>query len=382
MGGGAAAAVPPAHHTPSPCFPQTHAIMGTNGSGKSTLSKVLVGHPDYEVTGGSATFKGADLLALVPEDRARAGVFLSFQSPTEIPGVSNTDFLRLASNAARKARGEPELDPLEFYAYVAPLVASLGMDPAFLNRDVNAGFSGGEKKRNEILQMAVLAPDVAILDEIDSGLDVDALRAVAKAVNGLARPDSATLMVTHYKVREARGGDRRGVAPRRNAGSQDSERPRHPPHPTPLPTAPARPRRPGPGARHARGAHHPLGRRGSRDDARGGRLRRRRPPRRRGGVGVRGQMGGRGEGGACKLPAGRAAGVRGRRAARARLAPPPLLASLDAHVHTRGAAAAPRPAHGPARRLTHTPRAPLLHPAAPPQSRSATLDGSSSIWVL
>ena len=126
---------------------------------------------------------------------------------------------------------------------VTPKLAALNMDPSFLNRDVNAGFSGGEKKRNEILQMAVLAPDVAILDEIDSGLDVDALRAVAKAVNGLARPDSATLMVTHYTVREARGGDRRGVAPRRNAGSQDSERPRHPPHPTPLPTAPARPRR-------------------------------------------------------------------------------------------------------------------------------------------
>lgn len=174
--------------------------MGTNGSGKSTLSKVLVGHPDYEVTGGSASLLGNDLLSLAPEDRARAGLFLSFQSPTEVPGVSNTDFLRLAANARRAAKGEAELDPLEFYAFVAPLVDRLGMDPSFLARDVNAGFSGGEKKRNEILQMAVLEPIVSILDEIDSGLDVDALRAVATAVVGLKRPDSATLMVTHYKV--------------------------------------------------------------------------------------------------------------------------------------------------------------------------------------
>ena len=203
--------------------------MGTNGSGKSTLSKVLVGHPDYEVTAGQGMkrgrrslnphlspsihlsplslsllsspvlYKGEDLLALEPEERARAGVFLSFQSPTEVPGVANADFLRLACNARRKARGLPELDPIEFYGYLTPKLASLNMDPSFLNRDVNAGFSGGEKKRNEILQLAVMEADLAILDEIDSGLDIDALRDVSAAVVGLRRPDAATLMVTHYK---------------------------------------------------------------------------------------------------------------------------------------------------------------------------------------
>lgn len=178
---------------------ETHAIMGTNGSGKSTLSKILVGHPDYEVMGGSATYKGRDLLELEPEDRARAGLFMSFQSPVEVPGVSNIDFLRAASNARRKAIGQAELDPLEFYGYLMPKLEALKMDSAFLNRNVNEGFSGGEKKRNEILQLAVLEADVAILDEIDSGLDIDALRDVANAVNGLKTDKTATLMVTHYK---------------------------------------------------------------------------------------------------------------------------------------------------------------------------------------
>ena len=173
--------------------------MGTNGSGKSTLSKVLVGHPDYEVTAGSVSFRGEDLLALEPEERARRGVFLSFQAPVEVPGVSNTDFLRLACNARRRQRGEPELDPLEFFGHLTPKLEKLGMDPSFLSRDVNAGFSGGEKKRNEILQMAVMEPEVAVLDEVDSGLDVDALRAVAAAVAGLRSAHNATLMVTHYK---------------------------------------------------------------------------------------------------------------------------------------------------------------------------------------
>lgn len=173
--------------------------MGKNGSGKSTLSKVLVGHPDYEVTGGTASFKGQDLLELEPEERSHAGLFLSFQSPIEIPGVSNVDFLRMACNARRKALGQPELDPLEFYAHIIPKLELLKMDPTFLNRNVNEGFSGGEKKRNEILQLAVLDADMSILDEIDSGLDIDALRDVANAVNGLRRSNSATLMVTHYK---------------------------------------------------------------------------------------------------------------------------------------------------------------------------------------
>ncbi|KAL4423763.1 hypothetical protein ABPG75_001064 [Micractinium tetrahymenae] len=180
---------------------EVHAIMGKNGSGKSTLSKVLVGHPDYEVTGGSAAYKGVDLFELEPEQRSHMGLFLSFQSPVEIPGVSNIDFLRIATNARRKAAGEKELDPLEFYAHVMPKLEALNMDPAFLNRNVNEGFSGGEKKRNEILQLACLEADMAILDEIDSGLDIDALRDVSKAVNGLKsqQQDMGILMVTHYK---------------------------------------------------------------------------------------------------------------------------------------------------------------------------------------
>ncbi|GIL91607.1 hypothetical protein Vretimale_9628 [Volvox reticuliferus] len=178
---------------------EVHAIMGKNGSGKSTLSKVLVGHPDYEVTSGSATFKGKNLFELEPEERSHAGLFLSFQTPIEVPGVSNVDFLRMACNARRKALGQSELDPLEFYAYIMPKLELLNMDPTFLNRNVNEGFSGGEKKRNEILQLAVLEADMAILDEIDSGLDIDALRDVAKAVNQLKNDDTGVLMVTHYK---------------------------------------------------------------------------------------------------------------------------------------------------------------------------------------
>lgn len=180
---------------------EVHAIMGKNGSGKSTLSKVLVGHPDYEVTAGTAFFRGQDLFELEPEKRAHLGLFLSFQSPVEIPGVSNIDFLRAATNAKRRAIGQPELDPLEFYAFVMPKVESLRMEPRFLDRAVNQGFSGGERKRNEILQLACLDASLAILDEIDSGLDIDALRDVSESVNGLkaAAPNMAVLMVTHYK---------------------------------------------------------------------------------------------------------------------------------------------------------------------------------------
>lgn len=178
---------------------EVHAIMGKNGSGKSTFSKVLVGHPAYTVTDGTASFKGKDLWELEPEERSHEGLFLSFQSPIEIPGVSNTDFLRSAYNARMKSMGKPELDPLEFYAHLMPKLEALNMDIAFLNRNVNEGFSGGEKKRNEILQLSVLEADLAILDEIDSGLDVDALRDVATAVNGLRSDNNAVLMITHYQ---------------------------------------------------------------------------------------------------------------------------------------------------------------------------------------
>lgn len=180
---------------------EVHAIMGKNGSGKSTLSKVLVGHPDYEVMGGSATYKGQSLFEMEPEERSHMGLFLSFQSPVEIPGVSNIDFLRVATNARRRAAGQDEMDPLEFYSFVMPKLESLKMDPAFLNRNVNEGFSGGEKKRNEILQLACLEAEMAILDEIDSGLDIDALRDVSSAVNLLKQTEPAmgVLMVTHYK---------------------------------------------------------------------------------------------------------------------------------------------------------------------------------------
>ena len=178
---------------------EVHAIMGPNGSGKSTLAQVLAGHPAYEVTGGTVTFDGEDLLEMEPEVRAQHGLFLAFQYPVEIPGVSNAYFLRAAYNEVRKARGEDEADPIEFLDIVEEKAKLVEMDPAFLNRSVNTGFSGGEKKRNEILQMAVLAPKLAILDETDSGLDIDALRIVADGVNQLRRPDNATVVVTHYQ---------------------------------------------------------------------------------------------------------------------------------------------------------------------------------------
>ncbi len=178
---------------------EVHAIMGPNGSGKSTLAKVLAGHPAYEVTGGTVLFEGKDLFALAAEDRARAGLFLGFQYPVEIPGVSNSSFLRLAYNTVQGARGKDELDPLEFDDYVREKMKLLEMSPEFLDRSVNDGFSGGEKKRNEILQMAILEPRVSILDETDSGLDIDALRIVAGGVNKLLTADNACVLVTHYQ---------------------------------------------------------------------------------------------------------------------------------------------------------------------------------------
>jgi Fe-S cluster assembly ATP-binding protein len=178
---------------------QVAAIMGPNGSGKSTLAKVLAGHPDYEVTDGQVLFDGKDLLALEPEDRAREGVFLGFQYPVELPGVSNTYFLRTALNAQRQHRGEPELDAYEFLKRVKASMALLEMDASFRNRTVNVGFSGGEKKRNEVLQLLMLNPRLAVLDEMDSGLDIDALRIVAKGVNSLRDADHSFLVVTHYQ---------------------------------------------------------------------------------------------------------------------------------------------------------------------------------------
>jgi Fe-S cluster assembly ATP-binding protein len=178
---------------------EVHAIMGPNGSGKSTLAQVLAGHPAYEVTGGTVTYEGQDLLSLAPEARAQAGLFLAFQYPVEIPGVTNAYFLRTAYNEIRKAHGQPELDPMEFLDYIEQKLPMLDMDPDMLQRSVNAGFSGGEKKRNEILQMAVLEPKLAVLDETDSGLDIDALRIVAQGVNALRRKDNATIVVTHYQ---------------------------------------------------------------------------------------------------------------------------------------------------------------------------------------
>ncbi|PIA59708.1 hypothetical protein AQUCO_00400542v1 [Aquilegia coerulea] len=178
---------------------EVHAVMGKNGSGKSTFSKVLVGHPDYEVTGGTVIFKGENLLDMSPEERSLAGLFMSFQSPVEIPGVSNIDFLHMAYNARQQKLGRPELDPLQIYQIISPKLELVKMDSSFLNRNVNEGFSGGERKRNEILQLAVLGAEVAILDEIDSGLDVDALQDVAQAVNGLLTAQNSVLMVTHYQ---------------------------------------------------------------------------------------------------------------------------------------------------------------------------------------
>jgi len=176
-----------------------HAVMGPNGSGKSTLAQVLAGNPAYEVTGGSVTYDGQDLLSMDPEVRAQSGVFLAFQYPIEIPGVSNAYFLRAAYNEKLKAQGKEEVDPLEFADLMEQKLALVEMDSAMLSRSVNTGFSGGEKKRNEILQMAVLEPRLAILDETDSGLDIDALRIVADGVNQLKRPDNATIVVTHYQ---------------------------------------------------------------------------------------------------------------------------------------------------------------------------------------
>ena len=178
---------------------EIHAIMGRNGSGKSTLSKVLAGHPAYQVTGGNVRYRGEDLFELEAEERARLGVFLSFQYPVEIPGVSNLEFLRVSTNARREKRGQEELDTFDFEDHVREKLKVVQMDPAFLERSVNQGFSGGEKKRNEILQMALLEPVVAILDETDSGLDIDALRIVAGGVNQLSNEQNATILITHYQ---------------------------------------------------------------------------------------------------------------------------------------------------------------------------------------
>jgi len=178
---------------------EVHALMGPNGSGKSTFAKVLAGHAAYEITGGTVMFEGKNLFELAPEERARAGVFLAFQYPIEIPGVANSQFLRLTYNTVQAQRGKDELDPLEFDDFVREKMKLLEMNPDFLDRSVNEGFSGGEKKRNEILQMALLEPRLAILDETDSGLDIDALRVVANGVNQLATKDNAIMLVTHYQ---------------------------------------------------------------------------------------------------------------------------------------------------------------------------------------
>ena len=178
---------------------EIHAIMGPNGSGKSTLAQVLAGHPAYEVRGGFAKYDGKDLLALAPEERAREGVFLAFQYPVEIRGITNSYFLRAALNAVRKSRGQPEFDPIDFLQVLEQKLKAIGWDDSMMNRPVNEGFSGGEKKRNEILQLAVLEPRLAILDETDSGLDIDALKTVAETVNTLRSPDRSFLIVTHYQ---------------------------------------------------------------------------------------------------------------------------------------------------------------------------------------
>lgn len=178
---------------------ETHAIMGPNGSGKSTLAKILAGDPSYEVTAGEVLFQGRNLLELAPEDRAREGVFLGFQYPVEIPGVSNTYFLKAALNAIRKYRGEKELDAMEFLQLIKERAKTVNLDESLLRRPVNEGFSGGEKKRNEIFQLAVLEPYMAILDETDSGLDIDALRSVAEGVNALRSEERGFLVITHYQ---------------------------------------------------------------------------------------------------------------------------------------------------------------------------------------
>jgi len=178
---------------------EIHAVMGPNGSGKSTLAQVLAGHPGYAVTEGTVRYDGRDLLEMDPEVRAQEGIFLAFQYPIEIPGVTNAYFLRSAYNEIRKSKGLEELDPLEFLDLMEEKTKIVEMDQSMMSRSVNAGFSGGEKKRNEILQMAVLDPRLAILDETDSGLDIDALKIVSKGVNALRRPDNATIVVTHYQ---------------------------------------------------------------------------------------------------------------------------------------------------------------------------------------
>lgn len=178
---------------------EIHAIMGLNGSGKSTFAKVLAGHSAYEITAGSIQFEDNDLLELPPEERARAGLFLAFQYPVEIPGVANIQFLRLAYNTIQAQRGKEELDPLEFDDFVREKMKILNMKPDFLDRSVNEGFSGGEKKRNEVLQMALLEPKLSILDEMDSGLDIDALKTVANGVNQITNKENATILVTHYQ---------------------------------------------------------------------------------------------------------------------------------------------------------------------------------------
>ena len=178
---------------------EVHAVMGPNGSGKSTLAQVLAGHPAYQVTAGSVVYEGQDLLDLEPEERAQAGLFLAFQYPVEIPGVTNAYFLRAAYNEIRKARGLEEVDSMDFLDLLEQKLKVVEWEPEIMSRAVNSGFSGGEKKRNEILQMAVLEPKLAVLDETDSGLDIDALRIVAAGVNTLRRPDNATIVVTHYQ---------------------------------------------------------------------------------------------------------------------------------------------------------------------------------------
>jgi Fe-S cluster assembly ATP-binding protein len=178
---------------------EVHAIMGPNGSGKSTLAQVIAGHEDHQVTGGTVKYYGKDLLALPAEERAREGIFLGFQYPVEIPGVNNAYLLKAAVNARRRHLGKPEIDAFEFLKLAREKMAMLDMDPAFLNRGVNEGFSGGEKKRNEILQMAMLEPRLAILDETDSGLDIDALKAVARGVNAMRSSERAIILVTHYQ---------------------------------------------------------------------------------------------------------------------------------------------------------------------------------------
>lgn len=178
---------------------EIHAIMGKNGSGKSTFAKIVAGHPAYRVTGGDILFYGESILDIEPEERSQKGIFLGFQYPIEIPGVSNADFLRLSCNARRRYQGVDELDPLEFFEFITKKLEIINMDPSFLNRSVNEGFSGGEKKRNEILQMAVLDTKLSILDETDSGLDIDALKIVAKGINSLSNECNAIILITHYQ---------------------------------------------------------------------------------------------------------------------------------------------------------------------------------------